>query len=163
MAERQSNQPKFDPNGGKHNRVDFDHHREERHRSMTGSEVLRSSSADRAPGYADHGWREHHQPVPGPFAGIGPRGYQRADDRICEELHDRLTAHGFIDATDITCLVQNGEVTLNGVVNSRYTKRAAEDVADSIQGVRDVHNNLRIQTHEEPRPVSGKPRRIRTP
>jgi hypothetical protein len=27
--------------------------------------------------------------VPGPFAGRGPRGYARSDDRICEELNDR--------------------------------------------------------------------------
>jgi hypothetical protein len=162
MAERQSNQIKFDPNGGEHNRLDFDHHREERHRSMSGWEALRSSSANRTPGEGDHGWHDHHQPVPGPFAGLGPRGYQRSDDRICEELHDRLTAHGFIDATDIKCLVQDGEVTLSGVVNSRHTKRAAEDVADGIHGVRDVHNKLRIQAHEDVRPVSSKPPRIRT-
>ena len=77
----------------------------------------------------------------------GPRlcGYKAADDRIREELNDRLTAHGFIDATDIECPVQNGEVTLDGFVHSRQTKRAAEDVADGIQGVHDVHNNLRTR------------------
>jgi hypothetical protein len=130
---------------------------------MAGWEHARSSSADRAPGDADHGWRDYHQHVPGPFAGLGPRGYRRSDDRICEELHDRLTAHGFIDATDIKCVVQNGEVTLTGLVNSRQTKRTAEDVADGIQGVRDVHNNLRIQSREDSGPVSSKPRTRNTP
>ena len=161
MAERQSNRTAFEPNGGEHNRLDFDHHREERHRSMRGWESMRHAAADRAPGDTGHGWHDHHQPVPGPFAGVGPRGYKRADDRICEELHDRLTAHGFVDATDIKCLVQNGEVTLNGVVHSRHRKRAAEDVADGIAGVRDVHNNLRIQPHEDAGAAGGKPTKTR--
>lgn len=87
--------------------------------------------------------------VPGPFAGRGPRGYKRSDDRIREELNDRLTAHGFIDATDIECSVHNGEVTLSGFVDSPDSKRAAEIVAEGIQGVlHDVHNNLRIRSPE---------------
>jgi osmotically-inducible protein OsmY len=88
------------------------------------------------------GWR-----VPGPHAGRGPRGYQRSDDRIREELNDRLTAHGHIDATDIECRVVNGEVTLTGFVDSRAAKRAAEDIADDLYGVREVHNQLRIRSH----------------
>jgi hypothetical protein len=161
MAERQPSRDKFDLKVSEPNRLDFDHHREERHRSMSRLDAIRASSADRAPGDGHHAWNDHHQHMPGPFAGLGPRGYRRADDRICEELHDRLTANGFIDATDIKCLVQDGEVTLSGVVNSRQTKRAAEDVADGIQGVRDVHNNLRIEAREDTRPAAGKSQRRR--
>jgi hypothetical protein len=58
--------------------------------------------------------------------------------------------------------VQDGEVTLNGIVHSRHMKRAAEDVADTIHGVRDVHNNLKIQGLEDVPPVRIKPRRKRT-
>jgi osmotically-inducible protein OsmY len=87
-------------------------------------------------------WRSN-----GPHAGRGPRGYQRADDRIHEEINDRLTAHGLIDATDIECRVQAGEVTLTGWVDSRAAKRAAEDVAEDVHGVREVHNQLRIRSH----------------
>lgn len=87
------------------------------------------------------GWR-----VPGPFVGRGPRGYQRSDDRIREEINDRLTAHGLIDATDIECRAANGEVTLTGFVDSRAAKRAAEDVAEDVHGVRQVHNQLRIRS-----------------
>lgn len=83
----------------------------------------------------------------GPFFGRGPRGYQRSDERIREDVNDRLTAHGFIDATDIECRVQNGEVTLSGYVDSREAKRAAEDVVEEVPGVRDVHNNLRVRSH----------------
>ena len=92
------------------------------------------------------GWR-----VPGPHVGRGPRGYQRADERIQDELHERLTAHGLIDPTDIECRVVNGEVTLTGIVDSRAAKRAAEDLAEDIYGVRQVRNELRIQSpaHEQ--------------
>ena len=88
------------------------------------------------------GWR-----VPGPHAGRGPKGYQRADERICDEINERLTAHGLIDASDVECRVQNGEVMLTGFVDSRAAKRAAEDLAEDVYGVRDVHNQLRIRSH----------------
>lgn len=91
---------------------------------------------------AVEGWR-----VPGPHVGRGPRGYQRSDERIQDELHERLTAHGLIDATDVECRVVNGEVTLAGFVDSRAAKRAAEDLAEDIHGVRQVHNELRIRSH----------------
>lgn len=88
------------------------------------------------------GWR-----IPGPYAGRGPRGYQRSDERIREELNERLTAHGLIDATDVDCQVVNGEVTLSGFVDSRAAKRAARDLAEDLYGVREVHNQLRVRSH----------------
>jgi osmotically-inducible protein OsmY len=90
----------------------------------------------------------------GPHAGKGPRGYQRSDDRICEEICDLLTRDPGIDASAVDVAVTNGEVTLSGNVDSRYEKRASEDVADSVQGVRHVHNELRVNNgrprNEEP-------------
>lgn len=71
-------------------------------------------------------------------------GYRRPDTRIADDICDRLTRHGWIDATDIEVRVENGEVTLEGTVDSRRAKRLAEDVADSVSGVQDVHNRLRI-------------------
>ena len=66
-----------------------------------------------------------------------------------EEINDRLTAHGLIDASDVDVRIQNGEVTLTGFVDSREAKRAAEDCADDVQGVREVHNHLRIRTNAD--------------
>lgn len=97
--------------------------------------------------YKGQEWGGEQWRVPGPHTGRGPRGYQRSDDRIREEVNDRLTAHGLIDATDIECKVENGEVMLTGFVDSRAAKRAAEDVADDVAGVREVHNHLRIRTN----------------
>jgi osmotically-inducible protein OsmY len=77
--------------------------------------------------------------------GKGPRGYTRSDDRIREDIHDRLTDDWMLDATNITVTINGGEVTLDGTVNSREDKRRAEDLADNVSGVRHVQNNLRVQ------------------
>jgi hypothetical protein len=39
----------------------------------------------------------------------------------------------------------SGEVRLEGTVLDRYSKHRAEDLADSVSGVRDVSNNLRTR------------------
>ena len=90
-------------------------------------------------------WSGESWRVPGPFSGRGPRGYQRSDARICEEVNDRLTLHGLIDATDIEVHVDRGEVTIDGFVDSREAKHAAEECAEQVTGVHDVHNRLRIR------------------
>ena len=81
----------------------------------------------------------------GRYAGRGPRGYQRADDRIRDDVNERLTRHPDIDASDIEVQVNNGEVILTGTVDHRDAKRMAEDVAEEVFGVREVHNQLRVQ------------------
>jgi osmotically-inducible protein OsmY len=80
----------------------------------------------------------------GIHAGRGPRGYQRSDERIREDINDRLTDDGYVDATDIEVVVNNSLVTLTGRVDSREEKRRAEDIADSVSGVTDVSNQLRV-------------------
>ncbi|HBY99442.1 MAG TPA: hypothetical protein DEP84_36805 [Chloroflexi bacterium] len=87
--------------------------------------------------------------IPGPYTGVGPQGYQRSDERIHEDVCERLTHHGQIDASNIQVNVDSGEVTLEGTVDSRQAKRAAEDMADSVMGVRNVHNRLRVSQGQE--------------
>jgi hypothetical protein len=77
----------------------------------------------------------------GPW-GRGPKGYQRSDERINEDVCDRLT-YSVVDASDIEVKVSDGEVTLSGTVPNRWHKRQAENLAD-VPGVRDVHNQLRV-------------------
>jgi len=95
-------------------------------------------------GYASGGQTEDWR-VPGPYTGKGPRGYQRSDERIREEVSDRLAQHGRIDASDMDVQVQNGEVTLSGNANSRDEKRMAEDVAAFAPGVTDVNNQIKVK------------------
>jgi BON domain-containing protein len=78
------------------------------------------------------------------YRGRGPKGFQRSDDRLREMISERLSDHDAIDASEIEVTVANGEVTLAGTVDDRRTKRLAEDVAESVGGVRDVHNQLKV-------------------
>lgn len=79
----------------------------------------------------------------GGFAGRGPRNYQRSDERIRDDVCERLTRHHEIDASDVDIDVREGIVTLSGKVEDKHTKRLAEDIAEEVMGVRDVRNELR--------------------
>jgi hypothetical protein len=83
--------------------------------------------------------------MPGPYSGRGPQGYRRSDSRIEEDVCEALTHHGMLDASGIQVMVADGEVTLTGTVESRQAKRMAEDILDSVSGVKDVNNQLRVQ------------------
>lgn len=85
----------------------------------------------------------------GEHRGRGPKGYTRSDDRIREDVNDRLTDDAWLDASMIEVRVENGEVTLTGAVDSRQDKRRAEDIADRISGVKHVQNNLRLRQRDE--------------
>ena len=86
--------------------------------------------------------------VPGPFVGVGPSNYTRRDDLIAEDINQRLMFHGNLDAGHIDVNVDEGEVTLSGSVPDRRSKRLAEDIADSVLGVVDVHNELQIKNKQ---------------
>jgi hypothetical protein len=81
----------------------------------------------------------------GPHRGKGPKGYTRADGRIREHVCDVLMEDSHVDASGIEVQVQNGEVTLNGSVDDRSTKRRAEELAGEIIGVKIVRNRLRVR------------------
>jgi hypothetical protein len=94
----------------------------------------------------------------GRHAGKGPKGYIRSDERIREEISDRLTTDDDIDASEIEITVTNGDVVLRGTVDTRESKRAAEDLAESVQGVRDVQNQLRVDNGDARSSQNGKDR-----
>jgi osmotically-inducible protein OsmY len=76
--------------------------------------------------------------------GSGPKGYQRSDERISDEVHERLTDDPWVDASEIQVEVKNGEVTLSGHVDNREAKHRAERLIEDLSGVRHVQNNLRV-------------------
>lgn len=78
------------------------------------------------------------------FRGVGPKNYERSDDRIREDVCERLAQDHYVDASDIDVTVSQGVVTLAGTIDRRASKRRAEDIAESVGGVRDVQNNLRL-------------------
>lgn len=80
----------------------------------------------------------------GGFRGHGPKGYRRSDERIAEDLNERLTEDALLDASGIEVEVSEGVATLRGTVDSRWMKHRAEDIADGCSGVRDVCNEIRL-------------------
>lgn len=81
----------------------------------------------------------------GPHTGKGPIGYERSDERIREDLMDRLWLDGAVDASEIEVVVDDGEVTLSGTVPNRRMKRRAADLAEDVAGVHDVFNQMRVR------------------
>ena len=90
--------------------------------------------------------------------GKGPKDYRRSDDRIREDVCDRLSDDSFLDASGIDVKVNSSEVILTGTVERREDKRRAEDLVESISGVSNVQNNLRVGNDTERAPLSGKNR-----
>lgn len=92
-----------------------------------------------------HGeWRPGEKSGGGEFMGKGPKNYRRSDERIREDVCERLSQHGQIDASDIDVQVESGVVTLTGWVSDRRIKHLTEDICENISGVSDVHNQIRV-------------------
>ena len=85
------------------------------------------------------------QMTEGSHRGKGPKNYERSQDRIREDVCERLTDDAMIDATNVEVRVENNEVVLNGTVHNREEKRRAEDLAEAVAGVRNVENRLRVE------------------
>lgn len=83
------------------------------------------------------------------YRGRGPKNYRRSDHLIADDVHQTLTDDDALDATNIDVHVDNGEVTLNGMVSNRWAKRYAEDLVARCRGVVDVQNRLRIEPFED--------------
>jgi hypothetical protein len=123
---------------------------EDRFRRRPERDTLHGSGSPNEPRFTgsafpewDHWPQSEHWARRGGFAGRGPRGYTRSDDRIREDVCDRLSADDEVDASDISVTVSQGEVTLEGTVPDRHSKRRAEDISESVIGVDEVHNRLR--------------------
>jgi hypothetical protein len=90
-----------------------------------------------------------HKPIQNHNYGKGPKGYQRSDSRIMEDVCDQLTNDYWIDASEIEVEVKNGEVLFKGTVSDKYQKRGAEEIAEGISGVTRVENRIRSKAHQE--------------
>jgi len=74
----------------------------------------------------------------------GPKGYQRSDERLKEDISERLMQAGHIDSSDVSITVASGAVTLEGTVPDRYMKHNIEDLVDACPGVQDIDNRIRV-------------------
>lgn len=79
-----------------------------------------------------------------PPHGRGPKGYQRSDERVKEDICERLMAEPYLDASEVSVEVKDGKVMLEGTVPERPMKHRIEDVADACIGVKDIDNRIRV-------------------
>jgi osmotically-inducible protein OsmY len=122
-------------------------HYPETYRSAMGGYMSEHVGSDlgRNDYYQNPGRGNQYGPNEGPHRGRGPKNYQRSDERIREEIIDRLTDDPDVDASEIEVEVKSGEITLMGMVDERNSKRRAEDIAESVSGVTQVENRLKVQ------------------
>ena len=66
------------------------------------------------------------------------------DDRIRDDIQQRLAQAPELAADEIEVDVNAGAVTLNGRVATRDMKHAAEEHAERVPGVQRVHNRLHV-------------------
>ncbi len=78
-----------------------------------------------------------------------PKSYTRSDERIREDLYERIVHHSYIDASDVAIAVSDGRVTLEGTVPERHMKHDIENIADECPGVKDIDNRIRVQAKGE--------------
>ena len=121
---------------------------EGRPQSGAAAEQGRGHRFQEAAGRWEHAYRAQGL---GGHRGRGPRGYTRSDERILEEVSERLCDDPIVDASDIDVRCEGGCVVLEGRVPTRWMKHRAEDIADAVSGVKDVDNRVRVSA-EEPAP-----------
>jgi len=71
------------------------------------------------------------------------------DERLTSEICRKLEEHQFVEASRIAVDAAGGAVTLDGIVENRYARERAEQLAREIQGVQSVENRIRVQVQED--------------
>lgn len=75
---------------------------------------------------------------------VWPKGYTRSDERIRDDVCERLAHDGRVDLREVEVDVEAGVVTLKGSARDRGEKHRIEDIAGHVMGVKDVQNQLRV-------------------
>lgn len=83
------------------------------------------------------------------FRGRGPRNYDRSDERLCDDICERLTDDDRVDASHIEVNVEDGVATLTGEVETRKQRLCAEQVTDSIRGIKNIKNEITVKSHQD--------------
>ncbi|MET0294176.1 MAG: BON domain-containing protein [Phenylobacterium sp.] len=99
-----------------------------------------------APGFDD---RPRTFDQDGPHRGRGPAGWKMSDERLHEEVCERLAHDRWLDATQVGVEVLDGVVTLTGLADSRDDALHAEAIAMRVPGVRRVENRIAEPGHAD--------------
>jgi osmotically-inducible protein OsmY len=78
----------------------------------------------------------------------GPKGYRRSDERMREDVCERLWHEQDLDVSNVEVESHDGTILLRGGVPERRMKHRIEDIAAECAGVKDVDNRLRVAPFE---------------
>jgi osmotically-inducible protein OsmY len=73
----------------------------------------------------------------------GPRWWVRSDERILDELCERIVRAG-VDASELEVAVEDGEVRLHGHLTSEGERRAVIGLAEQVLGVRAIDADILV-------------------
>jgi hypothetical protein len=79
----------------------------------------------------------------------------RTDGQIEMDVVHALDTSKALKGDLITAATIQGEVTLSGTVSGEASSELAEAIADHVQGVTKVHNNLKVGNPQQAQPSSG--------
>jgi hypothetical protein len=81
--------------------------------------------------------------------GRAPRNFQRSNQRLREDICERLMRDHRIECSDVSVEVRDGTVVLEGTVPERRMKYMIEDTAAEVLGANDVDNRIRVAQRED--------------
>jgi osmotically-inducible protein OsmY len=96
------------------------------------------------------------------YRGVGPKGYQRSDQYVRDQVCERLMLDPFLDASGISVRVSKGKVKLTGRVPSERMRESAIAAAANVSGDA-VDANLQVTGSTSAAPVRKRPARTRKP
>lgn len=89
------------------------------------------------------------RPTTSVFRSAEPLRNDRPEDRRTRStIRERLVRNIGNESRRIVCIVEEGRVTLRGVVCSYYRKQLAQEAAMRTDGVCSVHNELEVLSDE---------------
>lgn len=74
--------------------------------------------------------------------------YRLSNKKIKEDVCDALAQAPNVNCSDIKISVDNGVVTLKGMVDERRMKRLAEEWVEYVAGVNEVQNELQVDSNK---------------
>jgi len=85
-----------------------------------------------------------------------PNSAQRSDLDLAESALEVLKLNILVPAGKILVTVDNGWISLDGVVDWQYQRTAAEDAIKYLTGVRGISNNVTVKSTVHPADVKAK-------
>jgi hypothetical protein len=79
----------------------------------------------------------------------GPAKNPEQDAQLAEQICRRLEQNQFVEERCIHVVSHDCEVTLEGIVENRFARERAEQLAREVEGVETIENRIHIQKPED--------------